>query len=156
MLKVEKARAEDIQTVKEIETECGLSSWSENDYLLELNRCDSFFMIAKLDGRTVGFITARLITIESSIARENEIEMYNIAVRKRLRNKSIGSVLLKSLFDFAAAVRAGKIHLEVRNSNIEARKFYERHLFKTVGERRNFYANPADDAILMCRPVAFI
>lgn len=156
MLKVKRARAQDILTIKEIEIECGLSYWSENDYLLELNRRDSFFMIAELDKKTVGFINARLLIIENPMARESEIEIYNIAVRKEHRNKSIGSVLLKRLFDFGAAVSADKIHLEVRRSNIEARKFYERHLFRTIGERKNFYVNPADDATLMCRHPVFI
>ncbi len=40
------------------------------------------------------------------------------------------------------------ILLEVRESNLPARRLYEKHAFRDVGRRRMYYKDPAEDAIL--------
>ena len=39
--------------------------------------------------------------------------------------------------------------LEVRKSNAPARALYERFGFKALGERKNYYINPREDAVIM-------
>ena len=43
------------------------------------------------------------------------------------------------------------ITLEVRKSNASAIKLYEKCGFCAVGERKNFYEKPCEDAILMTK-----
>ena len=145
----------DIDAVKQIEVESGLSGWTINDYIAEVGRADSLFFVFKENSNVLGFILARLIMVEQKNSIENgfknEAEIYNIAVKSQFRHRKIGSKLLDKMFKSAAEKKVRKIHLEVRKTNNEAVSFYRKNGFKITGERRNFYTNPTEDAILMCR-----
>ena len=41
------------------------------------------------------------------------------------------------------------LSLEVRKSNDEAIRLYEKSGFKCVGERKDFYRNPKENALIM-------
>ena len=157
MFRIEKAGAKDITLIKEIEKESGLSSWKEADYLQETAREDSLFFIAKENHKTIGFILARLIMIKSNSLlnfNEGEIEIYNIAVKCEFRRNSAGSLLLNKIIEERYKKKVKKIFLEVRKTNFNARRFYKNHLFEVVGERKRFYSNPVENAMLMCRFLA--
>ena len=42
-----------------------------------------------------------------------------------------------------------KIHLEVRQSNDQARRLYEKFGFQVIAVRPNYYTHPREDAVLM-------
>ena len=44
---------------------------------------------------------------------------------------------------------AGRMLLEVRKSNKAAIDLYEKYQFTRLGERKNYYSNPTEDAIIM-------
>lgn len=154
MISVENVDRSDIPIIKEIETECGLSRWAIEDYYAELENPESVFLIVRFGKNAAGFILARLITnkpeVLTDLSGENEAEIYNFAVREEFRRKKLGSVLLKSFIETAGKKSIAKIFLEVRKSNFGAIRFYQTNMFEQVGERRNFYSDPVEDAVLMC------
>ncbi len=93
------------------------------------------------EGEIVGFLIARRVS--------DEVEILNLAVRSELRRKGIGSSLLSRLLQELDAERARKIYLEVRRSNNAAIAFYQRQGFARVGERRNYYRDPIEDALVL-------
>jgi ribosomal-protein-alanine N-acetyltransferase len=60
----------------------------------------------------------------------------------------IGSALVQELAKRAQRESVSAILLEVRESNLPARRLYEKQGFREVGRRRNYYADPSEDAIL--------
>ena len=140
-----------MEEIKRIEIECGLSVWTAQDYSKEILRPDSLFYISKENSEITGFILARLIMTETTNSLENEAEIYNIGVRKSSRHSTIGSQLLNHLIKSATKKEVGKIYLEVRKSNTGAFCFYQKNSFVVIGERKNFYSNPSENAVLMCR-----
>jgi len=150
-ISIKEAEPADIEIVKAIEVECGLSSWTLKDYQLETSRPDSLFFIANVNAEPAGFILARLIMTSNKIPSENGIEIYNIAVKKSFRQKKAGSSLLGKLVEKAKENSVSKMYLEVRKSNVEALSLYQKNGFEIIGERRNFYTNPSEDALLMRR-----
>ena len=48
----------------------------------------------------------------------------------------------------AQTLAASRILLEVRESNLAARRLYEKHGFRESGRRPKYYSNPIEDAIL--------
>ena len=60
-------------------------------------------------------------------------------------------MLLEKLISLCEENRWEFISLEVRKSNMAAISLYEKFLFVPVGERKNFYTNPQEDAIIMTR-----
>ena len=59
------------------------------------------------------------------------------------------SWLLEALCARAAALDLAFLTLEVRASNAPAIALYRKHGFQTVGQRRNYYQKPDEDALLM-------
>jgi [ribosomal protein S18]-alanine N-acetyltransferase len=141
----------DIEFVKNLEIECNLSNWSETDYLDEIDRDDSFPLIISAKNQKIGFLVARML--DSGV--EREVEIYNLAILPSLQNQGFGQVLITHLINQCSKNNVTKIWLEVRKSNIKAIKFYQKNTFVEVGSRKNFYTNPPEDAILMCRTEMF-
>ena len=87
--------------------------------------------------------------IAQHIAPEWELE--NIVVAPELRNKGIGARLLNELVSVARETNSQAMFLEVRESNIAARKLYEKAGFEPTGRRKSYYTDPLEDALLYRR-----
>lgn len=133
----------DISAVLEIERECALSPWSFEGYQNELLRDDSKALVAETDGEIVGFAVSRLITPVS------EGEILNIAVRQQFQKQGTGRLLLREVTDYLKSKQIRSVWLEVRKTNFTAQNFYLRNGFTFCGERKNFYTNPSEDALIM-------
>lgn len=141
-----------VEAVKKLEVECNLSPWAVADYKKEIERVDSFSMVAKNGAEIVGFIVARLITIQIDTIRPKElkeIELYNIAIKPRYRKQGIGQALLNQLLADSASQKVSKIRLEVRASNAAAIQFYKKNGFNPAYVRNNFYSSPPENGIVM-------
>lgn len=82
---------------------------------------------------------------------EAECEIYNIAVKEEFQNRGIGNKLLNKIVLLAKKHNSQSIWLEVRNSNSRAIRFYQKNDFRQIYERKNFYSNPLENAIVMKR-----
>lgn len=155
----------DIEPVLSILAENRLENWSRDDFTFELERADSILLIGQIKTIVVGFCVSRLITcFGGTIIRQHdgiepngdenfpgECEIYNIAVKRRYQKRGIGYQLLNGIVTRANENKAESIWLEVRSTNIEAIGFYKRNSFERVYERKNFYSNPIENAIVMRR-----
>jgi ribosomal-protein-alanine N-acetyltransferase len=81
----------------------------------------------------------------------DEVHINNLAVRPECRGAGAGRALLQCVLGLAAGLGAQRATLEVRRSNAGALKLYERLGFSTSGVRRNYYANPVEDALILWR-----
>jgi ribosomal-protein-alanine N-acetyltransferase len=101
-------------------------------------------IIAQVFGETAGFLVSRELI--GNTAGDGEREILNLAVHPQWRRRKIASALLKH-----ELARGGAFFLEVRESNLAARKLYESLGFRVIGTRNQYYANPAETAIVMKR-----
>lgn len=81
-----------------------------------------------------------------------EIHLTRIAVKDTWRCRGIGIGLMQEMFHSARWEEARRITLEVRSSNIAARKLYEKSGFTLVGVRPRYYEN-SEDAMIMCMDI---
>ena len=79
----------------------------------------------------------------------DEGDIGNVAVAPEHRRQGIADALLDALCARAAALNLAFLTLEVRASNAPAIALYRKHGFQTVGQRRNYYQKPDEDALLM-------
>lgn len=92
-----------------------------------------------ITGRGVaGFVVLRR-------AAENEFEILNLAVDPAERRRGVGTALMQSVLRGAS----GRLFLEVRESNHEARRLYQRLGFREAGRRPGYYTDPDEPAIVM-------
>jgi [ribosomal protein S18]-alanine N-acetyltransferase len=84
-------------------------------------------------------------------AAANEAHILNVVIDAHWRGFGFGKQLVKRLIDQARWHRAERIFLEVRESNVAARKLYFSLGFNEIGHRSGYY--PArkgrEDAIVM-------
>ena len=80
-----------------------------------------------------------------------EGEIANIATHPAWRGRGVGRALLQESLAAADEALAEAIFLEVRESNAAARALYAAQGFVQVGRRRQYYQQPAEDALVMRR-----
>ena len=130
-----------VADVEAIEQECFAQPWSADMLAQELyNDSASYILAVAEDGTALGYAGLTVVLDEGSIDK--------VAVKGRYRRMGVADALVD------AFVRFGRAHLafltlEVRESNQAAIGLYLKHGFVQVGRRKNYYAAPREDAILM-------
>ncbi len=136
------ATLDDAADIAEIEKICFSSPWSETAIKDAMNNSTCFFKAVK-GQKTVGYVSLYTVFDEGYVN--------NIAVLPEYRRQGIASMLLEKLNEFTKEKKLSFISLEVRASNIGAINLYEKFGYKKEGERKNFYTNPQENAIIMTR-----
>jgi ribosomal-protein-alanine N-acetyltransferase len=93
-----------------------------------------------------GFAVATALCIPGTPA---ECELEFVLVPPEARRHGIGSMLVHTVLAWARDRGAHEIWLEVRESNVGALRLYEACGFVVAGRRPGYYADPAEDAVLM-------
>ncbi len=120
-----------------IEKACFSHPWTENVFLSTVDTIFYVYFDENL-GKAVGYISVKEVLGEGYIG--------NIAVLPEYRRKGIG----KSLIETAKqSKKLSFLTLEVRKSNTPAINLYTKCGFTAVGERKNFYRTPNEDAVIM-------
>lgn len=140
---IREMKAEDAAAVAEIEYQTFPDHWSQNAVLDTLSNPQTVCLLAEKAGKAAGYLLAYLAGGEAEIAR--------IAVSEGLKRQGIGKKLLQLLEETCKEKQVGRLLLDVRESNREARAFYQKMAFQEDGVRKGFYQSPAEDAVLMSR-----
>lgn len=112
------------------------SSWDIKAFKSDAD--DSKYFVSKIDTEVFGYISYRVVL--------DEVEIMNVVTREDARNMGIASSLLSYVI---RNVDASKFNLEVNENNKVAIKIYKKFGFMEVGERKNYYNNGKENAILM-------
>jgi ribosomal-protein-alanine N-acetyltransferase len=143
-LKIRPAEPAHIGELIRIGLETGLSPWTAQNYLDEMRRADSVILrLTDSENCILGFICGRVPQMP-----HGDAEIFNIAVCPEYRGN--GGILLREFLSKCRDRKAAKVWLEVRASNHIAENFYLKNGFVRTGQRKNFYSDPVEDAILMC------
>ena len=94
-------------------------------------------------GAVRGFLVIRTVA--------QEAEILNLSVDPAGRRTGNATALLLEALKECRELRVKKIFLEVRESNVPAIFFYEKHGFVKNGRRPAYYTNPSEAAVLMRR-----
>lgn len=126
-----------------IETECFSHPWSRQSLENELNNETSLFLVAKEENEVIGYIGMSIVIDEGYI--------FNVAVREKYRNMGVATALINELVTYGKKNNFSFITLEVRESNLSAISLYSKFGFIKAGERKDYYSNPKENAILMTK-----
>lgn len=133
------ARA-DVPRVALLEREVYPQAWSARIFHDELSRQDRVYLLAEDDdGELLGYAGLLLVATDAHVT--------TLAVAPEARRRRLGTRLLLALVDEALARGARHLTLEVRVSNVNAQRLYERFGFSPVGRRKDYY--PEEDALVM-------
>ncbi len=143
-VELRRLEAGDLDAVEEIERASYPTPWSRAMFAAELQKPSSLAIGAYHDGgELVGYaIVSRYV---------DAWHVMNIAVVPDFRRRGIGRSLLERLFEVTASDPRRGYTLEVRVSNAEAIRLYERLGFEARGVRRGYYTDNREDALIMWR-----
>lgn len=154
-IKLREMVPEDIDEVLAIQLENGLSHWSGESYLEEIERSESIALCVQDLEKVSGFIVARLIMSEKEIAdvpsprKRFEAELLNLGISKSKHRQGFGGSLLTACFELLSQLAVQTIWLEVRESNLQAIEFYKKNGFLTAYFRKSYYTCPVENAVVM-------
>src|ERR1700761_2412792 len=137
------AKPSDISRIIEIERAAHTAAhWQQADYAAMLADLGPERIVLVVEERknVLGYIVAQVAT--------DEWEIENIVVADHARRRRLASRLLERLLDLATDRGAISVMLEVRESNASARALYANARFVEGGHRKDYYSDPAEDAVL--------
>lgn len=156
---IRRATSDDVPAIRALEQQAASAAhWPEQEY--EKLVSTAIVLVAEREGEISGMICAKPIT--------GDWELENIVVSKDVLRRGVADFLMRALLDHidrvpqvharsldanlgGSATRC--IFLEVRESNLPARRLYEKHGFRQTGRRCNYYQSPPEDAVLYSRPL---
>jgi ribosomal-protein-alanine N-acetyltransferase len=141
-LTIDAMRVEDLDEVQAIELTSFSPPWPPNAYRseIETNRLATY-LVARAEDTIVAYGGMWLMVDEAHIT--------TFAVHPSWRRQRIGERLLLAFLDLAIGRHAREATLEVRLSNLPARRLYEKYGFRPVGLRARYYSDNGEDALIM-------
>ena len=135
-------RLDDLPAVHAIELASFTAPWPPHAYRSELqtNRM-AHYLVARVGDAVAAYGGMWLMVDEAHIT--------TFAVDPAWRRQGIGERLLLAFLDLAVDRGAHEATLEVRLSNLAARRLYEKYGFRPVGLRPNYYSDDHEDALIM-------
>jgi ribosomal-protein-alanine N-acetyltransferase len=137
----------DLDTVEEIEQASYPTPWSRSMFVAELRKPSALALGAySAEGSLIGYaFVSRYV---------DAWHVMNVAVAVGYRRRGVATTLLERLFELTASDPRGGYTLEVRVSNTQAIRLYERLGFEARGTRRGYYTDNREDAVIMWRDPA--
>ena len=130
MLSIKYINKKDIDLCYELDSNT-ISLWSKKQWDEEL----------KKDGiKVIGLLLSNLvigICVFHVVLDEAQISFF--VIDRKYRKQGFGSYLMSYLIKKCEKLNLKKLLLEVSQSNITAKRFYNRFDFSTVGIRKNYY-----------------
>ena len=139
---IEPMRLDDLPAVHAIEQASFTAPWPPHAYRSELesNRL-AHYLVARVGDAIAAYGGMWLMVDEAHIT--------TFAVHPAWRRQRVGERLLLAFLDIANDQGAHEATLEVRLSNLPARKLYEKYGFRPVGLRPRYYSDDHEDALIM-------
>ena len=128
------------QAIYEVMTDVyPVSPWTLEQVQADLSQDQTWYALAYDGEEMIGFLA-----IQENLF---EAEVLQIAVKKTYQGQGIASAL------FATLPTDREIFLEVRKSNQRAQAFYKKEKMAIIAERKAYYHDPVEDAIIMKREI---
>ena len=133
----------DLEQIMVIEQASFSHPWTEGMILSELfdNPFAFSFVLRAGENQTiVAYVFMRMVL--------EELHLMDLAVHPACRRRRIAEKLVQKVLCTAREKQVERIILEVRASNQAAQSLYKKFGFVQVGERRNYYFKPRENAFL--------
>ena len=143
MFQISEASFSDSEYLDMFETQLfGNTPVSYKQILLNYDQNNYLIYVAKYNNQNIGYISGLLVSADLNIL--------NLGIDERYRNRGFGYQLLNYLLiENKRELKSTNIFVELRKTNKLAFNLYLRLGFKVYNERKNYYSNPNEDAILM-------
>ncbi len=148
---VRTATTADVAGIVELEEDAfPLDPWSSNlisEAVAGIVPTLSVLVAAGPNEKFCGYAVVSVVDVDAELQR--------IAVWPEMRRSGVAGRLLSGVHDVATAGGAERLLLEVREDNLSALRFYDRHGFTEVGRRPRYYRD-GTTAVVMSAPATMV
>jgi ribosomal-protein-alanine N-acetyltransferase len=139
---IRRFRPEDAEAVARIMEESpDAARWSKESYEASGGWGGVLALVSETRGELGGVLIGRQVADEG--------EILNLAVRQGNRRRGEGGALLEAALAELKSGGVTHVYLEVRESNTAAIAFYVGHGFARTGQRKSYYHDPEESAVLL-------
>ncbi len=134
----------DVDRIFDLEQRATSYGWSRSDLASSVASDHHCYKLAR-KGQILGHCVVQLIGAE--------MEILNIVIDRDLQGMGYGTFLIDSVLRLGRYRLVTEVWLEVRESNLGARKLYGQLGFIQSGIRKNYYrhAKGRENAVMICR-----
>lgn len=133
-----------IPQIEALERQCFSMPWTAELLQSQMKGSQHEFIAAvSPEGNVLGYVGMMYVLDEGYIS--------NVAVSPEHRRQGIADKLIDRLCKICEGLNLSFVTLEVRAGNAPAIALYEKHGFRRVGLRKNYYERPKEDALLMTK-----
>ena len=140
-ISIRNATDKDIPRLEELEKQSFSVPWTAQMLINQLHGDGRVFLAADVDGELAGYIGMWYVLDEGYIT--------NVAVAREHQSAGVATALIRELIRRSYTLSLLFLSLEVRESNMDARRLYSGLEFKDVGKRPGYYEHPDEDAVIM-------
>jgi ribosomal-protein-alanine N-acetyltransferase len=134
---------DDLAAVEQLQRQTFVNPWGADAIRWELEHTDvaRLYVLREADGGLSAYCACWIVF--------DELHINSLAVDVGRRRQGLARRLLREVLREAVDEGARSATLEVRASNVAARRLYEQLGFKAEGVRRDYYQDPREDAIIL-------
>lgn len=148
MIQIKNANLSDVSNLLEIENDTFVGGEKYNQDFFIYNLKDNKFaktLILFEDDVAISYLIY-WITFDSAT-------IISLATKKDFQQKGYATLLLNEMLKDLKNNNVETVTLEVRKSNTNAIKLYEKHGFVFCNTKKNYYENPCEDALYYVKGV---
>jgi ribosomal-protein-alanine N-acetyltransferase len=134
---------EDLAAIEVLQRQTFTNAWGADAIRWELEHTDvaRLYVLQTTAGALVAFCACWIVF--------DELHINSFAVQPEWRRQGLATRLLREVFREAREAGATAATLEVRASNLPARRLYEQLAFTVEGVRPDYYQAPREDALIL-------
>jgi ribosomal-protein-alanine N-acetyltransferase len=137
------AHCGDIDGIYSLEIEHGVDVYSKAIIADAINNEHYLNLVMVVNDEYIGYVSINYLL--------DEADLLKIVIASKHRRKGYGKALLKYAIELLKEKEIQNVFLEVRVSNIPAKKLYESLNFKIINQRKKYYQDEVDaDIYLLC------
>ena len=130
MISINQIYDKDIDLCYELDSNT-ISLWSKKQWANEFKKEGTKIFGLLLENLVIGICVFQVVI--------DEVQINYFVVNHNFRKRGFGSYLMSYLIKKCEKLNLKKLLLEVSQSNITSKRFYNRFDFSTVGIRKNYY-----------------
>ena len=130
----------DLPEVMKLDGEAFPNQWPIEAWEEELTKHGDSYICLEVDNKLAGYAGFWWVL--------DEVQVTRVAIGKGFRQQGLGAFIMEGAKKQAQELGSHFMTLEVRESNIAARKLYEKLGFKSLGIRPHYYENK-ENAVMM-------
>lgn len=142
-MEITRMTAADVPEIAALDKRCFVIPWSEKSFYDETENPLAVYFVARDGQKCIGYAGFWNVSGEGGIT--------NVAVLPEYRRAGIGSGLIEAVIKKASELDLFILTLEVRKSNIAAQGLYAKYGFAAIGERKRYYSDNGEDALIMTK-----